>query len=221
MDHKQSILTFAPLKRTGSPIILLASVIINILSLFSPMIWIEFFYHRCDKDVPKYIIELWVLMWLCSQIVCLYFLGLSKRWLFFLGLYGLYNILLSASHDLIVNQLINKRTKCEYFVEVRNPIRWLLLTIINIGQGVFCFALIFFVFGNAFCPAIRDSITAIYQSILTFTTLGYGEITPTSSSGKIIVIFELAFFMIFITLKLPVVLSVFRIKLCGYLQSSS
>jgi len=203
---------FAPLKGVVSPLVCFVFWAIKIFSLLSLMSWIEFLYHRRGKDVPNGLTELWVIFLLSSEIVCLQFLGVYENLIIWFGIYGLYDILISASWDLIINPLSNKVTKGKYYIEVENPIRWLVLTIINIGQAIFCFAIIFLVFGNQFNPTIRDSITAIYQSILTFTTLGYGDIKPACNFGKLIVIFELIFFLIFITLKLPIVLSVFSVK---------
>jgi hypothetical protein len=77
---------------------------------------------------------------------------------------------------------------------------------------VLCFAILFLYSGLQFNPSISDPVTALYQSALTFTTLGYGEITPVSNIAKWIVIFELAFFILFIGLKFPVAISMFRVK---------
>ena len=130
-----------------------------------------------------------------------------------ISIYGLYNIILSAGKDLIENPIINEINEGEYFIEISSPVRWLLMTMVNVFQVVLCFSFIFLVYGQQFKPPIKDSVTAIYQSLLTFTTLGYGEITLICNSGKKIVIAELSYFIGFLALKLPVVLSAFKIKI--------
>jgi hypothetical protein len=155
--------------------------------------------------------EIWVIFLLFLQILCYYFPGWGK-WLVLISIYVLFNIFLSAANDLIENPVINKFQKCSYFIEIRNPVRWLLLSTINIAQIVLSFGLLFLVYGVQFEPQITDSTTAIYQSLITFTTLGYGEIIPVCNFGKKIVILELSYFLLFLVLKLPAVLSAFEVK---------
>ena len=108
------------------------------------------------------------------------------------------------------SELIKSDTGHYIFLPTRNPERWVILILINIFEIVMCYAALYLKFGNCFCQKIDDPITAIYQSILTFTTLGYGEITPQNAISKIIVITQLGFFILIVLLVAPRIFSLLR-----------
>ena len=54
----------------------------------------------------------------------------------------------------------------------------IILLLVNIFETTICFATLFLFWGHLWDPCISDWLTAYYQSILTLTTLGYGEIKP-------------------------------------------
>jgi len=75
-----------------------------------------------------------------------------------------------------------------------------------------CFAILLLRWSADSCPPICDPLTALYQSFLTFTTLGYGEIHPATGWGRALITVELLFFLIFLGLRLPLAVSVMRVK---------
>jgi hypothetical protein len=82
----------------------------------------------------------------------------------------------------------------------------------NIAEIALYFGVLYLKVGVGFSDQISDRLTALYQSLLTFTTLGYGEIHPVSQSAKLLVMFQLIYFIIFVLLVVPVVFSAVRVK---------
>lgn len=99
-----------------------------------------------------------------------------------------------------------------HYILVRHVGRWIVMIFFNIFEIILYFSVLFMFFRGDFQEEIVDKVTAFYQSILTATTLGYGEIHPISRISKILVIFQLFYFIIFILMVLPVVLSAIRAK---------
>jgi hypothetical protein len=204
--------TFAPIKGTGSFIVSLGSCIYTFLSFFTVMFWVRIFCRHRGKKVSPTLTEIWVILLLLLQIIVLFHFDRSYFIVLVIGLYGLFDILIANSRDIFHAPLIHKSTDAPLLIEIHNPLRWLILAIVNVVQVGICFAILFLYSGSQFCPTIDDPLTALYQSALTFATLGYGEITPISGAGKWIVVSELAFFILFIGLKLPIAISLFKVK---------
>jgi hypothetical protein len=100
--------------------------------------------------------------------------------------------------------------------------RYMLHTILTAAQVVLGFAVLFrhygqqFVYdvGNGATSGIEDGLTALYQSFLTLTTLGYGEIHPDPGcwEGKAIVVWELALFIILLVVRMPMAIGLSYVK---------
>ncbi len=127
------------------------------------------------------------------------------------GVYGLVDVLSVTLRDIVVSPRLH-RDKEGGYIQVRDRLRWLLMIPLNLVQVVVCFAILFMYYGDQFAPHIEEPLTALYQSALTFTTLGYGDIRPACGGGRVIVCLELAFFLVFVAIKLPVAISVVRVK---------
>jgi hypothetical protein len=152
-------------------------------------------------------VEIWVLVLLIAEIVAL---GKAKPTGFniwcAIAIYGLIDIV-----GIIMDELLQPTSKG--YVSIKDRSRWLIFTGINIGQVIICFAVLIKSYGDLFNPIIIDWVTALYQSILTITTLGYGEYVPTCNNSKFIVILELTFFLFMIGIKLPMAVSVLKVKI--------
>jgi len=112
-----------------------------------------------------------------------------------------------------MDELLQPLKRKSDYVRIRNISRWLIFSGINIFQIVLCFAILMKSYGYQFSKTILDWETALYQSILTFTTLGYGEYVPICNGTKFLVIFELAAFILIIGFKLPIAINVIKVKL--------
>jgi len=203
---------FAPFNwSSGSIIIWLASLLTNILIAFSPLTWIEYYYFQPRKrESPLWLVEVWIIILLLVLAITLAD-GQSSVVCWVIAIYGLVDVLGATLRDLVVAPQVHRDSKGGYLL-IRNRIRWLLLVPLNVGQIILCFAILLLYYGDQFKPQISDPLTALYQSALTFTTLGYGDFTPKASAGQIIVSLELAFFILFLGIKLPIAISVIRIK---------
>jgi len=60
---------------------------------------------------------------------------------------------------------------------------------------------------------LTDSIDAVYFSIVTIMTVGYGDFVPCGTAGRLLVIAELAAGVVFVIVVVPLLLSVFAAEL--------
>jgi len=98
------------------------------------------------------------------------------------------------------------------YVKVYDKTRWLIMAVINVIEVVLCFSVLALHYGTQFMPAIKDALSAIYFSSVTFMTLGYGDIAPLGPKAKALACWELLAFLVFIVVKLPLVVAVIRVK---------
>jgi hypothetical protein len=195
-----------PLKWEGSIVLFIASLLNNMLAYLSPMTLFRWYCKRKNRMTPLWTVELWVFFLLLAQ-GCALIWGATGYWLIWVvAIYGLLDLLGVASRDIVAALLLHS---C---ILVRDPLRWLLIALLNVAQVVICFAILFLYYGTQFEGSIASPVTALYQSALTFTTLGYGDIQPVSSIGRIIVCLELGFFLLFLLAKIPIAMSVVRIQ---------
>ena len=159
----------------------------------------------------RWIRELYVVIQVFIPTFLLFYLDPACVLLPCIGFVGLLNVLSAFLRDIIVAPQKYRDEKGGYIL-IRGRLRWMLIAPLQAYSIVICFALLLLYFGNEFCPNISNHITALYQSALTFTTLGYGDIKPIGDQGKLLVILELLFFFLFIGLKLPIAVSVIRVK---------
>ena len=97
---------------------------------------------------------------------------------------------------------------------IRGKKRWMLATLPTVAHVVLCFAILFLWLGDHFAPRITDWLTAIYASVTTFSTLGYGDIRPAPGSvwGMVIVICEQSLFLILVVIRVPMAISMLRVR---------
>jgi len=210
MCERKDRAIFAPWKWSGSIVVWIGSLLTNILISLSPLTWIESYLQRRGRYSPLWLAEVWVIILLFLQAFILVY-GQSSRFSMVVAIYGLLEVLGATLRDVVVAPQIHHNSEGSY-IPVRDRLRWLLFVPLHIAEVILCFAILFLYYGNAFNPQIYDPLTALYQSALTFTTLGYGDFTPTDRAGQIIVSLELAFFIVFLAVKLPIAISVIRIK---------
>ena len=142
-----------------------------------------------------------------SQIVALFSLSPGGSVGLAIAIYGLV-VVAALLRDVIHAPL----TTVDGTIAIRSGPRWMVLALLGAVQVATCFAVILLKWGHDFKPPISDPTTALYQSAVTFTTLGYGEITPATQTGKIIVLSELCFFFVVFAARLPLAVSVLRVR---------
>jgi hypothetical protein len=202
---------FAPWGWTGSIIITPINWAVNILTLCSILPIIDLAIPKklkIDKLWPREVFVISVAVLPTLSMVLLN----PKNWVqVLISVMCLLNVCGAILRDLIVAPQKHSDHQGSYIL-VRSRLRWFLIAPFQAYSIIICFAIMFLDYGNQFNPIISDSLTAIYQSTLTFTTLGYGDIKPICFIGKVLVISELFFFFLFIGIKLPISASLVRVK---------
>lgn len=200
---------FAPLRGSGSLIILIASILTNVLLVFCLLRWIYLlFFRKCEP--PKRLAEVWVISLLVLQLYILFYYRKPDGYMWLVGVYGLIDVLGATLGNIVVSLRLYHDDEGG-FIQVRDRLRWLLMALLNLVQVVVCFAMLFMYYGDQFIPRIEEPLMALYHA-LTFTTLGQGDIRPACGTGRVIVCLELFFFLIFVAIKLPIAISVVRVK---------
>ena len=176
----------------------------------------KFFGWKHHEDIPFWFAEVYIVFWLIISFLGLSLLdpeGVVYPILVLVISYRLVDLFLGTSRIIFIERE-SKKDQDGHYILVRHVERWVLLIMINFVEIVVCFAVIYFYIGDSFCEPIRDAITAFYHSILTFTTLGYGEIRPCpgSSIGKIVVTAQLFYFLFFLLFTAPIIFSSVRAK---------
>ena len=98
-------------------------------------------------------------------------------------------------------------------VDVELVTRWALMSLFSVVQIVLAFAVLMLCAGQSFTPCLYQApLSALYNSALTMTTLGYGDIVASGPWGKTIVLVELTFFVLILLTKLPIVIAGIRMS---------
>jgi DNA polymerase III subunit epsilon len=169
-----------------------------------------FMYRRGNKKLfHRIIVPSWVFIWFFGVII-LYFLSANNWITIILFLYRLWEIF-------IINlwMFVFQRSSQSISVSIKeeeNTIRFIFLLIIQYFTIVFCFAginrFIYFTNPISFYGIYNKTINWLYHSVVTLTTLGYGDIVPNQEAffPQISVIFESIFGMFFVLLFLGVII---------------
>jgi len=216
---------FIKLSCEESIIIYFATSISNFLRSMSLIYWYAYFFKRKDKkckcitlaevNLRSKEVEGWVFFLLGIEFIALWYAKPTGFYcindlFIIIAVYGLINIF-----GVTIDELLQPIKRSGGYIRIKNVSRWLLLTGVNILQIILCFAILIKSYGYQFVnntKTITDGLTAFYQSLVTFTTLGYGDYVPTTPKAKLIVIFEVIFFLIMIGFKLPMAVSIIKVK---------
>jgi hypothetical protein len=87
-----------------------------------------------------------------------------------------------------------------------NPQRSLVLTFINYAEFTIAFA-VFYLHWDCLSLHPLSTTQALYFSLVTATTVGYGDITPGNSTAQVIVMIQLSVFVLFVLLFLTTFVS--------------
>lgn len=147
---------------------------------------------RCIPRLKeKGFVDIWVGGNLLLSIFCFTVIPLNYILLVY-GCYRMYEMIIVQINLLLFDQFRAEQEKGEYAIEdVR---RTVLLLMHNYLEIIFWFALIYQKFHYLFETknVSPDSVLgSLYFSLVTITTLGYGDITPKSQWGTLIVIIEI------------------------------
>ena len=177
--------------------------------------WIDLSFRIFHKKVTSWFIESYVIFFAFLSTIFLFTMGCEPpiwwlaRVIVIVRLWEIFvKIGIITFKDAIPIQ--NNDTGHYILVPSRNPLRFVALILTNIYEIIICYAVLYLQFGTGFYEKINCPVTAIYQSILTFTTLGYGEIRPINPLTKVLVISQLVFFILMILMVAPRIFSLLR-----------
>ena len=188
--------------------------VIQLWSYVSPYDWAKRLLWKHHERIPFWFAETYVLGWLVILLGALFSTRVGDvpvPW-FVLVIFRLSDILIGWGRIVFIERE-EREDDVGYYILARNLNRWVILTILNFVEIVIVFAILYLGVGDQFsCPGIGDRITALYQSLLTFTTLGYGEFHPKTNVARLYVIAQLSCFMAAVVLVGPIVFSAVRAR---------
>lgn len=165
-----------------------------------------------DEKTPFWFTEVYVLSFLLILGTLYWFVPLgSSYWFICLAIacYRLFDIAQGLASIVIFEPKLRHDEQGGYIL-ARNPTRWLLLTLLNLGEIVLYFSFIYMTAGNLFSPIIATRISAVFQSVSVFIA-GSGAL-PENDLSKAIVTAHLIYFVFFLILIAPMVFSLIRAK---------
>lgn len=94
-----------------------------------------------------------------------------------------------------------------FYVLVGNLNSWMLMTFIMWIDLLICFSMLNYFWGADWCASIETPLSALYHTVVTMTTLGFGDVTPIADSARLLVLSQSLVFILFVLFILPVVIS--------------
>ena len=166
-----------------------------------------FYFLGKKKKFPNFV-AYWIILLLIA-IVILYLLNVNNVIVLSIFIYRLWEILIVNFWMFLFRQ---RAQSISTSANNENNIRFIFLLIIQYFTLIFCFAglnrYIYSINYNSFKVLYDTSMTWLYHSVVTLTTLGYGDIVPSQNViySQISVICETLFGMLFILLFLSVII---------------
>lgn len=154
--------------------------------------------------IKSEISEFYVLTWFIFLLFILFNNPFNSLFVFIIVFYRLID---SLNYRLCI--LFVDRYKSGWGLRSLN--RSLILILINYFEIIIGFAILYLTLScvkySVTNSIVTNPISSLYYSIVTITTLGYGDILPINATGQILVILELIFSFILVILILGVLIS--------------
>jgi hypothetical protein len=99
-----------------------------------------------------------------------------------------------------------------YYILIGNLNSWLVMILLKWIDMITCFAAITLFIGCNWKPYVQTPIDALYVNVVTMLTVGYGDIHPSASPAKLLVVVQLFCFLSYVLLVLPIVASSFKTR---------
>ena len=148
--------------------------------LFFPGIYIDGIFRNCTYQTRKLVGEFYILFKTIMPFFMLYFHLWHHQVLFILNIYLLIETFLYIFHKIFVPE--------HNYVKTHK--RSLLLLFLNFLEVIASFGVIYSA-GHYLNHPLGNWIDALYFSFITGATIGYGEIYPINSAGRIIVMVQI------------------------------
>lgn len=134
-----------------------------------------------------------------------------------LPIYRVAEILRTASSVIFVDREERFHIEIEpntgnYYTLVGNLNSWLLMIVIKFFDLILCFSSLALFLKDEWNRAVAGPLDALYTTMVTMLTLGYGDFHPSSDRTKMLVIAELVCFIAYGLLVIPIVASSFKTR---------
>lgn len=157
-----------------------------------PGLYLKHFIADKNKHRRDLVVDFWVLLKTIFPIAGVYWGWYEQGWFLGLLIWFMAETILYLPMVIFASDLLSKTSSHK---------RSMLLLFLNYLEINFGFATLFFIFQGFNLPLITW-LDAVYFSFITAGTIGYGDLHPTKSFTKILVIFQtlifFSFFVIFI-----------------------
>lgn len=162
--------------------------LVTALLLF-PGVFIDQIFRKSSTISRKLIVELYVIFKMIFPIVVLSNHFYKNDFIFYFAIYLLIETYIYLFSKIFLGDQHSKTSN----------MRTLMLLIINFLESSFTFAVIY-LSGNYLNIKPDEVLDAVYYSFVTSATIGYGDIFPNTSQGKITVILQILSSVSFIVL---------------------
>lgn len=191
--------------------------IFNILQIFTTITGhIRIILYSQDKKASlRSFLNFWVCTTFIFSIIANIYLNETYFTVFF-NYYRIYEIVLVNLWLFLFRQGATSITRCEN----EDNIRLLILLIIQYLTIIICFAGLFYYYAenhdvlhfSSNIKSCKSFFSYLYFSLVTITTLGFGDITPIKDLGFLLVSVEIVIGMIFNLLFIAIIISKLRFE---------
>lgn len=157
--------------------------------LFFPELYLEHIFGKHGIVVQKSWIELYMFLKVLFPFALLYFNMAAQPFCFFLNIYFLTETFIVIFNRIYVGEQFR----------IQNPKRILLILFLNFMEVVLSFGVLY-ASGNYLNEPLTHHIDIIYFSLMTSATVGYGDIHPVTTTGKIIAMAQVLSSLTFLVL---------------------
>ena len=151
-----------------------------ISKIFFPGIYIEYFNRRASFHTVKIAGELYVIFKTMMPFAILYFGLWDYHWLFLLNIYLLIETFVYIFHKIFLPEHNQGKTHN----------RSLILLFFNFTEVIASFGVIYAA-GDYLNLPISNSTDALYFSLITGATIGYGDFYPVNPTGKLVIMLQI------------------------------
>lgn len=158
--------------------------------LLFPGIYIKYLASRKGEEYQDLAMDIYILLKVTFPIVILYHHWQLEWWALYLMLYLLLETVMYIPALIFASDLISRP---------RSYKRSILLLFLNYMEVVFAYAVLYS-HGNYLNKPLTSAVDAVYFSIITSSSIGYGDLHPVTAMGKLLVSSQALMFLFFVVL---------------------
>jgi Ion channel len=164
-------------------------LILVLLPYLFPSLYIRHISGKKGILARKIVVEIYVVLKLLYPMIILYFHFYNNLWVLIIVIYLMSETLM---------YLLGLVFLSDIYIKPISYKRSIILLFMNYVETTLGFAIIYFGFG--LIKNMGNGINAVYYSLVTSTTLGYGDYIPKGEDGQIVVIMQIIVMLFYIIL---------------------